>query len=490
MGFKEEPEIADVLQQRRPSNVEAMEQMHRKSVSNKGLTGASALTVKQSIVPITLVTVLFFLWGFAYGLLDVLNAKFQTSLNITAAKAGGLQGAYFGAYFIGPLTYSGWIVRRFGYRWTFIVGLCIYGVGALMFWPSAVYRSFPGFCGSLFIVGSGLSTLETSANPFIATCGPPRLSEFRLELSQSFQAVGSVIAPLLASRVFFKKVGDTDLSNVQWTYLGIAVFVFLLAVVFFFAPIPEVTDADMALQAEQCSDLTGYEDKPLRKQYKLFFGVAAQFCYVGAQVGVASQFIRFSEESAGLTESQASDRYAIAQSLFAIGRFAAAGLFMFVKPRWVLLVFMTAIMIFIACSMGIYGEAGVAMLSIVLFFESCIFPTIFTLAIRGLGRHTKRGSSWIVASVCGGAFFPAMTGLAADVSDYHKAMGVPLAGFAVAFAFPIYLNTLCAKELDGFRDTKIGYHDERRGTVIGDINDEVEIEAMEKRAAGRDMGKV
>ena len=362
MGFKEEPEIADVLRQRRPSNVEATEHMHRKSISNKGLTGASALTVKQSIVPITLVTFLFFLWGFAYGLLDVLNAKFQTSLNITAARAGGLQGAYFGAYFIGPLTYSGWIVRRFGYRWTFIAGLCINGVGSLMFWPSAVYRSFGGFCGSLFIVGSGLSTLETSANPFIATCGPPRLSEFRLELSQSFQAVGSVVAPLLASRVFFKKVGDTDLGNVQWTYLGIAVFVFLLAVVFFFAPLPEVTDADMALQAEQCSDLTGYQDKPLRKQYKLFFGVAAQFCYVGAQVGVASQFIRYAEESAGITESQASDRYAIGQSLFAIGRFAAAGLFMFVKPRWVLLVFMTAIMLFISLAMGIYGEAGVAML--------------------------------------------------------------------------------------------------------------------------------
>ena len=490
MGFKEEPEIADVLRQRRPSNVEATEHMHRKSISNKGLTGASALTVKQSIVPITLVTFLFFLWGFAYGLLDVLNAKFQTSLNITAARAGGLQGAYFGAYFIGPLTYSGWIVRRFGYRWTFIAGLCINGVGSLMFWPSAVYRSFGGFCGSLFIVGSGLSTLETSANPFIASCGPPRLSEFRLELSQSFQAVGSVVAPLLASRVFFKKVGDTDLGNVQWTYLGIAVFVFLLAVVFFFAPLPEVTDADMALQAEQCSDLTGYQDKPLRKQYKLFFGVAAQFCYVGAQVGVASQFIRYAEESAGITESQASDRYAIGQSLFAIGRFAAAGLFMFVKPRWVLLVFMTAIMLFISLAMGIYGEAGVAMLSLVLFFESCIFPTIFTLSIRGLGRHTKRGSSWIVASVCGGALFPALTGLAADASDYHKAMGVPLAGFFVAWAFPIYLNTFCARELDGFRTTKIGYRDERRGSVIGDVNDEAEIEAIEQRAASRSVEKV
>ncbi|TKA60896.1 hypothetical protein B0A49_11439, partial [Cryomyces minteri] len=282
-GKNEEPALTEVLEQRRPSAVEAISNQRRKSVSSRGLTGASALTVKQSIFPIALVTLLFFLWGFAYGLLDVLNAKFQTALNITAAKAGGLQGAYFGAYFIGPLTYSGWIVRKFGYRWTFITGLCIYGVGALMFWPSAIYRSFGGFCGSLFIVGSGLSTLETSANPFIATCGPPRLSEFRLELSQSIQAVGSVMAPLLASRVFFSHTEPNDLSKVQWTYLGIAAFVFLLAVVFFFSPIPEVTDADMALQAEQCSGLTGYVDKPMRKQYKLMFGVAAQFCYVGAQ---------------------------------------------------------------------------------------------------------------------------------------------------------------------------------------------------------------
>ena len=466
-GKKEEPEIEEVMNQRRPSNIDAINQMHRKSVSNKGLTGASALTVKQSIFPITLVTVLFFLWGFAYGLLDVLNAKFQNSLNITAAKAGGLQGAYFGAYLIGPLTYSGWIVRKFGYRWTFITGLCIYGVGALMFWPSAVFRSFPGFCGSLFIVGSGLSTLETSANPFIATCGPPRLSEFRLELSQSFQAIGSVMAPLLASRVFFTHTDPKDLTNVQWTYLGIAAFVFLLAVVFFFSPIPEVTDADMALQAEQCAGLTGYVDKPLRKQYKLFFGVAAQFCYVGAQVGVASQFIKYAVESAGISDAAASDRYAIGQGLFAIGRFAAAGAMMFMKPRWILMFFMTMIMIFIGAAMGAKGEAGVAVLSIVLFFESAIFPTIFTLSIRGLGRHTKRGSSWIVASVCGGALFPSLTGLAADHAGYHLAMGVPLAGFFVAFAFPIYLNTLCAKELDGFRETKIGYHDED-GT-IGDV---------------------
>ena len=134
------------------------------------------------------------------------------------------------AYFIGPLTYSGYICRKFGYRWTFITGLLIYGVGALMFWPSGVKRSFGGFCGSMFIVGSGLSTLETAANPYIAVCGPPRYSEIRLNLSQSFQAIGTVVAPLLASRVIFANVGtgpaeSQSLQSVQFVYLGVACFV-------------------------------------------------------------------------------------------------------------------------------------------------------------------------------------------------------------------------------------------------------------------------
>lgn len=165
-----------------------------------------------------------------------------------------------------------------------------------------------------------------------------------------------------------------------------------------------------------------------------------------------------------MTSAQASDRYAIGQGLFAIGRFAAAGLMMFVKPRLVLMVFMVGVMIFIALSIGVYGEAGTAFLSLVLFFESCVFPTIFTLSIRGLGRHTKRGSSWIVAAVSGGALFPSLTGLVADHKGYHLGMCVPLIGFFVSFIYPIFLNTVYKEELDGFRESKIGYTDEH-GTI-------------------------
>jgi FHS family L-fucose permease-like MFS transporter len=356
------------------------------------------------------------------------------------------------------VTYSGWIVRRFGYRWTFITGLIIFGIGALMFWPSGVKRSFGGFVGSMFIVGSGLSTLETSANPFIATCGPPRYSELRLNLSQSFQAIGSVVAPLLAARVFFANVGSKDLSTVQWTYLGVAGFVFCLAVVFFFAPIPEVTDSDMADGEEMGAGYdTGYVDKPLYKQYTLFWGVAAQFCYVGSQVAIANFFINYCEDvKPGTTKQRGANLLAMAQGLFAIGRFVAAFMMKFVKPRLILWLFMTMIVIFISCAMGLHRNGGIATLSLVLFFESCIFPTIFTLSLRGLGRHTKRGASFLVSSVCGGAIFPPIMGVAADHGSTHIAMSVALAGFVVSWSFPFYLNMFKAKELDGYLKSKVG----------------------------------
>ncbi|KAF2014653.1 glucose/galactose transporter [Aaosphaeria arxii CBS 175.79] len=472
-GSADEPTLDEVHQQqeRRPSAVEAIEaDTRRKSISDRQITGASQITTRQSIVPVALVTLLFFLWGFAYGLLDVLNSRFQVALHITQGQSSGLQAAYFGAYFVGPLTYSGWFLRKFGYRYTFMLGLAIYCVGALMFWPSAVKRSFGGFCGSMFIVGSGLSTLETSANPYIAVCGPPKYSEFRLELSQSFQAVGSVVAPVLASFVIFKNVGANgeSLESVQWVYLGIAIFVGLLAIVFYFAPIPEITDADMADQAELTTGATGYKDKPLRKHYTLYWGVAAQFSYVGAQVGIAGYFINYytqarPDEPTLVAQHQGANFYAIAQALFAVGRFSAAGLMMIMKPRKVLLIYQTLIMVFIALAIGIdtgHGKnanwGGLSMLMIVLFFESCIFPTIFTLSLRGLGRHTKRGASFLVASVCGGAVVPAILGNVADKIGTRKAMVVPLAFFLIAWSFPIYLNLCKAKELDAYSESKVG----------------------------------
>jgi len=470
------------------------QQEHHASAVEVGVeqirTSAAALTTRQSILPVTLVTTLFFCWGFAYGLLDVLNSRFQVALDITKGQSSGLQAAYFGAYFIGPLTYSGWFVRKFGYRWTFILGLLIYCVGALMFWPSAVYGSFPGFCASLFICGSGLSTLEVSANPYIAVCGPPKYSEIRLELSQSIQAVGSVVAPVLASKVIFAHVGEDgkSLEAVQYVYLAIAIFVALLALVFFLAGkyIPEITDSDMAEQ--EVTVASNYVDKPLRKQYTLFFGVLAQFSYVGAQVGCAAYFINYFTDanpqlSVNEGHRQGANFYAIAQALFAVGRFAAAGImYLGIKPRWVLLTFQTAIVIFISAAMGVdTGNAntpnwgGISMLMIVLFFESCIFPIIFALTLRGLGRHTKRGASFLVASVCGGAVIPAILGNVADKIGTQKAMCVPLAFFVLAWSYPLYLNVAKGRELDAYTESHVGT--QQAGADSDSILAEKDIEA-------------
>lgn len=215
----------------------------------------------------------------------VLNSHFQTGLGISASMASGLSAAYFGAYFLCPPTISGWILCRFGFRVTFMAGLAVFAIGCLLFWPSGAKESFGGFCGSMF-VGAGLATLETAADPFLSICGPPRYSEIRLNLAQAVQGAGSFVAPLLASRAFFANTIDNEegLTNVQWVYLGVAAFDALLIVLFFLAPMPEITDADMNVQE---NEIAGYDPGPFCKQTNLFLAVWSQFCYVGAQVAVA-----------------------------------------------------------------------------------------------------------------------------------------------------------------------------------------------------------
>ncbi|KAF2477490.1 glucose/galactose transporter [Lindgomyces ingoldianus] len=425
-------------------------------VDDKAITEGAGLTLRQSLIPCLLVTILFFLWGFAYGLLDVLNSHFQSTLHISPSEASGLSAAYFGAYFLCPLTVSGWILRRFGFRVTFMTGLAILAVGCLLFWPSGTKSSFGGFCGSMFVVGAGLSTLETGADNFLSICGPPRYSEIRLNLAQGIQGVGSFVAPLLASRVFFAKTVDTaqGLKNVQWVYLGVACFVALLIILFFFAPMPEVTDADMNLQEVE---VAGEEVGPFRKQYNLFLGVWSQFCYVGAQVAVANYFINFCEE-AGYDKAFSSDLLAVGQGLYAFNRFLAAMLMTLkpFKPRFILGAYLGLCFVFGLAATLSHGHTSVALLILVLCFESACFATIFTLALRGLGRHTKIGGSMLVAAISGGAAIPPMTGaVATRTGNFHIAMAIPTAFYVLAWVFPVYANVWKGAVLDGHRDTDL-----------------------------------
>lgn len=207
-------------------------------------------------------------------------------LHIDRARSAGLQAAYFGAYPLSSLGHAAWILRHYGYKATFVWGLFLYGLGAIIAIPCIIAKSFGGFCAAIFVIGNGLGSLETAANPYITVCGPPRYSEMRINLSQAFNGIGTVVAPLMGSYVFFNNLSDEEaLRNVQWVYLAITVFVWLLAVVFWMARIPEVTDADMAHQAQETH--AGFDDKPFVKQYRLFHAAFAQFCYTGAQVAIA-----------------------------------------------------------------------------------------------------------------------------------------------------------------------------------------------------------
>lgn len=236
----------------------------------------------------------------------------------------------------------------------------------------------------------------------------------------------------------------------------------------------------MAYQAEETD--AGFDDKPFVKQYRLFHAAVAQFCYTGAQVGIASFFINYAVETRPNTSSAlGSQLFAGAQGAFAIGRFFGVGLMHYIKPRIVFLGFMTCCMVFIAPAIAHTGNAGIAMLYIVLFFESICFPTIMALGMRGLGRHSKRGSGYIVAGVSGGAVVPPLIGATADAKDdMGLAMVVPLCFFIVAWTYSIAVNFAprYRSVVDAFHVTEVGVQDsadaEKAGAVITEKVDVVD----------------
>lgn len=264
-------------------------------VNMSGPKSMVRLSNREALPSLFFVTILFFLWGFAYGLLSILNAQFERIVEVSNAQSSGLHAAYFGAYFIAPLTFGRLVFYKWGFRQTFIVGLCVYGTGTLVFWPSAVLLSYPAFLVSNFIVGLGVATLELGGNPFIALCGPPEYSEVRLNISQAVQAIGSVVSPILAQKVLFKGVTDApSLIDIQWTYLGIALFDVVLALVFFYLPIPEASDEDLQQLADEREDVNTRKVCGVSVVYiTLALGAFSQFCYVGGQEAVAGVFLKY-----------------------------------------------------------------------------------------------------------------------------------------------------------------------------------------------------
>ncbi|KFY31453.1 hypothetical protein V493_01093 [Pseudogymnoascus sp. VKM F-4281 (FW-2241)] len=216
---------------------------------------------------------------------------------------------------------------------------------------------------------------------------------------------------------------------------------------------PEITDADMAAQE---TEIGGEDVGPLRKQYNLFLGVWSQFWYVGAQVAIAGYFINYCKE-AGKTSAQGSDLLAVAQGLYAANRFIAAGLMTIslFRPRFMLAAYLGMCAVFSIAAMNTQGNAGIALFIMIFVFESCCFATIFTLALRGIGRHTKRGGSFLVSAISGGAVVPPMMGAVVTSHNAHFAMIIPFMGYVLAYAFPIYVNFFNKDAMDSHRETDL-----------------------------------
>lgn len=311
----------------------------------------------------------------------------------------------------------------------------------------------------------------------------------RINLSQAFNGIGTVVAPLMGSYVFFNFGDQSALDNVQWVYLAIALFVWILAVVFWISPIPEITDADLAYQAEETD--ARFDDKPFVKQYRLFHAAIAQFCYTGAQVGIASFFINYAVETRpGTSSALGSQLFAGAQGAFALGRFGGVALMHYVKPRIVFLGFITCCMVFIAPAIVHTGTTGIALLYVTLFFESICFPTIVALGMRGLGRHSKRGSGYIVAGVSGGAVVPPILGATADATGkMGLAMVVPLCFFVVAWTYSLAVNFAprYRSVVDAFHKTEVGVTDVADAEKARASTDEVQTKTTEDVSTKADV---
>ena len=459
----------------------------------------------------TIVSILFLLWGFSYGLLNTLNNAVAAINNESTAQTLGLSAIYWGGgYFFGPLLVGEWILRRDehnrtkrhkrndaenvgGYKVTFIVGLCIYGIGTIIFWPSAVTASYGGFMLSSFVVGFGLSVLEVAANSFMILCGPPEYGETRLLLAQSVQGVGSVVSGLLAQKVFFSGISQEGMAasaggitsmtliNVQWTYLGVTLLSVALGLFFYYMPLPEVSDSELELAASKLpvdtkqKSIAGLQLRTV----SLVLAVFTQYMYVAGQESNSVYFRSLlvsilpnmpnsgSSATSGSSTSGSSgstdpdkppgltisipDYLLIGHTAFAVSRIMAAGLtYLSVshprlpQPRTILTANVVMCFVFALLPVVLHPpNPDLLVIPVVLFYfaEGPIWPLLFAIGLRGQGRRTKRAAAFITMGGAGGAFFPfIMYGIIDQGGTVQTAYIVIIAVQVAMMVYPVFLE--------------------------------------------------
>ncbi|MFZ1073646.1 MAG: sugar MFS transporter [Verrucomicrobiia bacterium] len=462
---------------------------------------------RNLFITFVLVTSLFLLWGFCNGMIDNLNKHFQNSLHINKEQSGLVQFANYLAYFLMAIP-AGLIARKFGYKGGILVGLTLIAAGAFWFIPAINIGAYWAFLLGLFIIATGMTCLETIANPYTTVLGPPESGTTRINMAQTINGGGWILGATIGGHYIFSGGEGTNANaGLFIPYLGIATFVSILLVVFIFSKVPDLHAPDESQKsAEQKTVLkpspgqlaaigitllfvfwvlyffispilglvwtllnlnqalllpTKYGlliasyiaalilvaknwDMFRRKHFTL--GIATQFLYVAAQTGIFSFFINYvMENDASVKELQAKNWLGIGFALFALGRLCGSAVISQLRPHFVLATYAVINMALTAVVMG-GGKLGLIALFGTFFFMSVMFPTIFALGIRGLGDYTKLGSSLIVMSIVGGAIAAPFMGHIADVHSMRIGMVVPLVCFALIAVYGLFWQKLEAKD--------------------------------------------
>jgi MFS transporter, FHS family, L-fucose permease len=398
-------------------------------------------------IPFILITSLFFMWGIANNLNGILIPHLRKALQLSNMQSTFVDTAVYLAYFLSAIP-AGILLKKFGYKKGIIVGLLVFAAGALLFLPAASMRAYEVFLIGLFILGCGLTILETAANPYATRLGAPESATARLNLAQSFNGLAVFIAPvlgtifILSGKEFSKdkllampeveKIAylSSEADSVKMPYLILGGFLVLLAIVFYFIDLPELEEKN----DEQSS--AGIFDTLKFSHVK--WAVIAQLFYVGAQVCVTSFFIRMAMSGGGVDEKTAGYYLGTYGLLFMIGRFAGTFIMRFVEPARLLSIYAVVCILLSAVAVFAAGQFVVLALGGLGFFMSIMFPTIFSLGIVGLKEDTKPASSLIVMAIIGGAVFPVIMGKIIDSSGDNIQMGyiVPF----VCYFFVLYFG--------------------------------------------------
>ncbi len=411
-------------------------------------------TERSYVVAFVLVVSLFFAWGVANSLNDILIPQFKKAFVLTDWQTSLVQAAFYGGYLVFAIPAS-LFMRRFGYKSAVVLGLVLYAVGAVLFFPAAEQHKYSFFLIALFVVASGLSFLETSANPLVAVLGSRETSERRLNFAQAFNPLGVLSGVYIGSQFILsdEKLASTQLSHaVVGPYLCIAAVVLIWALLLARVKFPPVATARAT---DESGAFQGFMH--LFKYPKFLFGVMAQFFYVGAQVGVWSFTIRYTQHAVDAipitnsydlwhgfipvpTAVSASLILLVSQSMFMVGRFVGTALMGRINPDRLMAVFAAFAAVLTAVAAIVGGWTGVVCLACTSFFMSIMFPTIFAGAIRDLGPLTKSGSSFLVMAIGGGIVAPQVMGVISGLSSMQYAMIVPSFCFVVITAFAL-VNT-------------------------------------------------